>query len=289
MALPSSEDAGYNGDGRRASRLSPRMSSMRLLPKRHRIAVVELFGTIGGAVKSPAYERILSGIRRNRNIRALVLDVDSPGGAVPPSVYLHRSVARVAEEKPVVASIRGVGASGAYLISCAAQRIVAAPGAIVGSIGVISIRPVLQELLERLGVRVNVNKSGAFKDMGAFWRDATPEESDKMQALVDDFYDDFVSVVARARGMDEDTARGLATGEVFWAPKAREWGLVDEVGDLDRAIDLAAELSGAPRKPVFIRARRGLRGRVFGPLAESAVESAFEEIERRLWMGAFRL
>lgn len=261
---------------------------MALLPKRQKIAVVELFGTIGGSIKSPAFERIFSGIRQNRNVRALVLDIDSPGGAVPASDYLYRSVARIAEEKPVVASIRGVGASGAYLICCASQRIVATPAAIVGSIGVISIRPVLHQLLQRLGVTINVNKSGPLKDMGAFWRDATPEEMEKMQALIDQSFNDFVSIVAKARNMDEGRARSLATGEVFWASTAQEVGLVDELGDLDRAIDLAAELSGAPRRPVWVRRRRGFRERMLGPLAESLVESVTEEAERRLWMGAFR-
>ena len=183
-----------------------------MLLRRQKIAVVELFGTIGGSIKSPVMERVFSAVRMDKNTRALVLDIDSPGGAVTASDYLYRSVCKIADEKPVVANIRGVGASGAYMVSCAAHRIVATPGSIVGSIGVISIRPVLQELLERLGVRVNVSKSGPYKDMGAPWRDATPEESRKMQGLIDESYDTFVSVVASARKMDEEAVRGLATG-----------------------------------------------------------------------------
>ena len=261
---------------------------MALFSRRKKIAVVELFGTIGGSIKSPVYERIFSEIRRDRKYRALVLDVDSPGGAVPASDYLYRSVARIAEEKPVVASIRGVGASGAYLISCAAQKIVASPGSIVGSIGVISIRPVLQELFQRMGVSVAAHKSGDFKDMGAFWRSSTPEEDQKLQEFIDEPFNSFIAAVAKARKMDEDRVRGLATGEVFWAPKARDAGLIDELGDLDRAIDLAAELSGAPRRTVTIRPRRGMRERIFRPLAGSLVESLAEEMERRLWMASLR-
>jgi len=261
---------------------------MTILPRRQRIAVVELCGIIGGSVKSQVFERIFSSIQKDSKTRALVLDIDSPGGAVPASDYLYRTVAKVAREKPVVASIRGTGASGAYLISCAAHRIVAAPGSIVGSIGVISVRPVLRELLRRQGISIDVNKSGALKDMGAFWRDATPEEHEKLQALTDDSFDTFVSIVAMARRMDEERVRALATGEPFWAPKAKELGLVDELGDLDRAIDLAAELSAAPRRPVFVRPRRGIRERVFGTLAESLVEAAVEEVERRLWLGSFK-
>jgi protease-4 len=261
---------------------------MGLLPKRKRIAVVELHGTIGGSIKSPVYERIFSSIRKDRTTRALVLDIDSPGGGVPASDLLYRSVSKIAEEKQVVASIRGIGASGAYMMACAAHKIVANPGSLVGSIGVISIRPVLQELLGRLGVGVNVNKSGNLKDMGAFWRDATPEETRKMQALIDDSFDVFVDVVAKARRMEEARVREVATGEVYWAPKAQELGLVDELGDLDRAIDLAAELSGAPRRPVCVRRRRGIRERIFGPLAETMVESVVAQAERRLWMEYLR-
>ena len=261
---------------------------MGLFPKRQKIAVVEMHGTIGGAVKSPVYERILSRVQRDSKIRALVLDIDSPGGAVTTSDYLYRSVGKIAAQKPVVASIRGTGASGAYYIACAAHKIIAIPGAIVGSIGVISIRPVVEQLLDRIGVSINVNKSGAYKDMGAFWRQATSDEQQKMQTLIDDSFDTFVSIVAEARNLSDEQVREFATGEVFWAPRAKELGLIDELGDLDTAIDLAAKLSGAPRRPVFMRPRRGFRDRIFGAMAESLVDSVASEVERRLWMGSPR-
>ena len=256
---------------------------------RQRVAVVELHGVIGAGIRSQTYEPVFARVLQDRKVRALVLDIDSPGGAVAPSDYLYRSVTKVAERKSVVANIRGLGASGAYLIACAAHRIVAAHGSLVGSIGVISIRPVIEDLLNRLGVDVSVNKSGEFKDMGAFWRGATPEEERKVQDLIDDFYEMFVSIVVERRKLDEETARSsIATGEVFPATRARELDLIDEIGDLDRAIDLAVELSGAPRRPVRIRPRRSLRERLVGPMIESLVHTTAEEIERRLWMSALR-
>ena len=261
---------------------------MALFPRRQRIAVVELFGTIGGSVRSAVYERVFAGIRSDRRFRAMVVDIDSPGGSVAASDYLYRSVARVAEEKPVVAIIRGVGASGSYLIGCAAQRIIAIPGSLVGSIGVISITPVLEELLKRLGISVSVSKSGDFKDMGAFWRSATDEERRKMQSIINESHDEFVSIVAQERQMDKEAVRGIATGEVYRAPRALELGLVDELGDLDRAVDLAAELSGAPRRPVHVRPRRGMRERLIGPFAEALVQSTVTEVETRLWNGYMR-
>lgn len=254
-----------------------------------RIAVVEIFGTIGGAVKSPAMERLLTAARDDHRIRAVVLDVDSPGGSASASDYIYRSVKRVAQRKPVVAAIRGTGASGSYMIACGAGRIVASPGAIIGSIGVISVRPILEDLLERTGIKVNVNKSGEYKDMGALWREATPEEQKRMQALIDDIYSDFVAIVSEARGLDENAVRDLATGEIYLAERARELGLVDELGDLHRAIDIAAELSGAPPNPVFLRPRRNLRQLLFGSVAESFVQAVADQVEQRILQGRFRL
>ena len=252
-----------------------------------KIAVVEIHGAIGASVKSPEMERILNKVREDHSFRALVLDIDSGGGSASPSDYIYRAAKRIAGRKPVVASIRGVGASGGYMIACAAHRIVAAPGSIVGSIGVISVRPALEQLLERAGIGVNVNKSGKFKDLGAPWREMTPEENEKIQELIDDSYDSFVSIVSENRGLDKDRVKELATGEVYLAPRGLEEGLVDELGDLDRAIELAANAAGIAKRPVYLRPSRGLRARLLGPAAESLVESVADQIERRLSQGRY--
>lgn len=116
------------------------------------VGVVEISGIIGGGGRVPVYSRILEGLRREKRFKAVVVEIDSPGGTASGSEVLYHGLARVAREKPVVAYIRGTGASGAYYISCAAARIVALPSALVGSIGVIYLRPVLQELLQKLGI-----------------------------------------------------------------------------------------------------------------------------------------
>ena len=250
-----------------------------------KIAVVEIHGGIGGRNKSPEMEKLLRRVLEDQRVRAAVLDIDSPGGDAAASDYIYRSVKRLAQRKPVVANIRGVGASGGYMIACAAHRIVAAPGSVVGSIGVISIRPALQELLERAGIGVNVNKSGKFKDLGAPWRDMTSEEESKIQELIDDMFASFVSVVSESRGLEEERVRELATGEIYLAPRAVELGLVDEIGDLDRALDLAAKAGGVAKRVVYMRPQRGLRERLLGPMADSLVESVATQIERRLWQG----
>ena len=211
-----------------------------------RTAVVQIHGSIGGAVKSPDIERLMKQVLDDGRFCALVLDIDSGGGGASASDYIYRAVRRVADQKPVVANIRGIGASGGYMIACAAHAIVAAPGSIVGSIGVISVRPALQQLLEKAGIGVNVNKGGRFKDLGAPWRETTPEEEEKLQQLIDGTYDSFVDIVAERRGLDESIVREIATGEVYLSRRALEVGLVDEVGDLEHALDLASKAAVYP-------------------------------------------
>jgi protease-4 len=252
--------------------------------RRGQLVVVELFGIVGGVIRSAVYGRIFDDIRRNRSIKAVVVDIDSPGGSAIASEYLYYSLAKVAESKPVVAFIGGMGASGGYMLGCAAQRIVALPASMVGSIGVISLRPILQELFGRIGISFSVSKSAPLKDMGAFYRQPTPEEEARMQSLVDELYASFVAKVATARHMDAEQARTHATGEVFTGRRALGLGLVDELGDLEKAIEIAAGLAGipVPRRPNYIRPPRPLRARLLGGLGTSLVETIVEETERRL-------
>ncbi|MFQ5860567.1 MAG: signal peptide peptidase SppA, partial [Dehalococcoidia bacterium] len=257
--------------------------------QRGRIGVVEVFGVIGGTVRVPQYDHLLRRLGRSRRIKAVVVDIDSPGGSASASEYLYTSLARITAIKPVVAFIRGSGTSGAYYLACAASRVVALPSSLVGSIGVISLRPVIQELLQRLGIGITVHKSGPFKDMGAFWRSPTPEEEAKLQALVDEFYQSFVQVVARARGMEEERVREYATGELFTGRRAQELGLVDELGDLERAIDLAAELGKAPRRPMWVRPPRTFFERLGRRFAQEMTESLAQQVERSLLQGVFYL
>lgn len=253
-----------------------------------KIAVVEFFGMISGGLRSYEYVTLLGSLALNRRVRAVVVDIDSPGGMATASYHIYMALSKVAARKPVVAFVRGMGTSGAYLVSCAATRVVAMPNSLVGSIGVISMRPVLAELLNRLGVKITVTKSGRLKDMGAFYREHTPEEIAKQQELSDEFYEDFLAAVAQARGLENQAVRQLATGEAFTAKKARELGLVDELGDLDRAVDLAAELGRTPRRVVRLRPRRTLMQRIAGPLGNAAVETMIMEVEERFG-GALRL
>ena len=247
-----------------------------------RIAVVEVFGALGSAVRTAEFVRIFRALEENDRVRAVVVDIDSPGGSASASGYLHRALARVSARKPVVAFIRGMGASGGYLLSCAATKVVAIPGALVGSIGVISIRPLFYEFMRRYGIGVSITKSGRLKDMWYPFREPTEEEKQKEQALLDEFYEDFVSTVAKARNLDPERARTLATGEVFTASQAKEASLVDELGDLERAIEIAMELGKVPRRLAYVRPRRGLRTILFQRMASAFVEEIAAAVEQGL-------
>ena len=250
-----------------------------LLVNRPRVAVIQLYGTISSGVRMGNILRLVDAVRDSRRARAVVLDIDSPGGLATTSQHLYLTIAKLADRKPVVAFIRGTGASGAYMAACAATKVIALPTALVGSIGVVSIRPLVPQLLERLGIRFHVAKGGHLKDMGAFWREPTPEEEQKEEGLIDAYYQDFIDTVTKGRIMERRRVEKLATGEVFPAMQAKEAGLVDELGDLDTAIDAAASLGGVAPRYYNLRPRRPLLERVLAPQAASLGEALLLQAE----------
>ncbi len=260
---------------------------VRLFPKRAGIRVVEVRGVIGASLQASVYHELLDRLERDPKAGAVVLDIDSPGGAVGASEDLYLKTKRLSKKKPVVAFIRGSGTSGAYLLACAATRIIALPSAIVGSIGVISMRPEASGLLDRLGVGFSVSKSGPLKDMGAFYRPPTDDERAKLQSLIDELFEAFLKEVAESRKMDLDEARTYATGEVFTARRAAETKLIDETGDFEKALDTAAELGNVRRRVKYLRPPRTLRQRMLGQFATWSLEAALEGTEAanapKLW------
>ena len=234
---------------------------MPLFKRKTGIAVIEMHGVIGTAIKELEYSRLLENVRNNRKIGALVLDIDSPGGSATASDLLYENVRRVAQRKPVIAYVRGLGASGGYYIACGANAIIASRAALVGSIGVIYLRPVLQQLLGKVGVEFSVFKGGRLKDMSGFWRMPTDEEAAKMQSLISEMYDLFVSVVSDSRRMTDEQTRELATGEVYTARQAQQNGLIDIRGGFDDAVDMAMKVSGARRRIKHYRPKRSFMDR----------------------------
>ena len=233
--------------------------------KRAGIAVVDIHGAIGPKIKISAYERLFDSIALNKRYRALLLDIDSPGGTASGSEVLYYSLRRVAARKPVVAYVRGIGASGAYYMCCAASKVVALPSALVGSIGVIYLRPIMEQLLGKVGVEFSVFKEGRLKDMSGFWRSPTQEEEGKFQDLLTEIYEAFVLVVGRGRSMEYAKAKELATGELFTANHGLDLGLVDELGGFHQAIEAAEKLAEVPRlRPRWVAPKRPFSERLMG-------------------------
>ena len=249
-----------------------------------RIAILEISGAIGTQVRGPETVRAIKALGDDARVRAVVVEIDSPGGSAPVSDAIHRSLSKLSKRKPTVAFVMTAGLSGGYLIACAASKIVALPTSLIGSIGVIFMRPVVQELMEKVGVKMVMTHEGHLKGMFQPWREPTEEEQRKIEALTHQYYSWFVDAVARARGLDSDTVRGYATGEVFTATDAKERGLVDELGDLETALDIASEMGKAPRRLTYVRPRRPLLERLMargggGSLAKDLIG----ELEERLY------
>ncbi|MBD3348346.1 MAG: signal peptide peptidase SppA [Candidatus Eisenbacteria bacterium] len=183
-------------------------------------------------------------------VSSLVLRVDSPGGGVAASQEIYEYVRRMKETGlPVVVSMGAVAASGGYYVSCPADSIIANPGTLTGSIGVIMSFTNLQELFGKIGVDFERVKSGRYKDIGTWDREMTEEERRLLQETVDDIHAQFVETVAAGRGMEIARVESLADGRIFSGRQALEAGLVDGLGTLEEAIATAGRMAGIRGEP----------------------------------------
>ncbi|MGH7234982.1 MAG: signal peptide peptidase SppA [Nitrospiraceae bacterium] len=208
------------------------------------------------------------------SVKAIVLRIDSPGGGVVPSQEIHDAVMRVRnkQNKAVVASMGTVAASGGYYIAAATDRIIANPGTLTGSIGVIMELANLEGLLKKIGVENVVVKSGRHKDIGSPFRKMSDEDRRILQSVMDDVHTQFIEAVAEGRSLDVSDVQPLADGRIFTGRQAKEIKLVDELGDLDDAIRLAADLAGIEGEPKVVEPRKRfsvrelIESRLFGTL-----------------------
>ena len=220
-----------------------------------RVHVVDIDGVL---VESRSILEELKRYEDSNSVRAILLNIDSPGGGVAVSQEIYAEIKRLRQKKSktIVAYLGSTGASGAYYIACAADKIIANPGTIVGSIGVIAEWVNYADLLEWAKLRSIVLKTGEFKDTGSPTRPLTERERTYFQALIDDMYVQFVEAVADGRKMDVQEVRALADGRVFTGRDGRQRKLVDEIGNFQDAVDLTAKLAGISGKPKLIRASR---------------------------------
>ena len=214
-----------------------------------KVGVIEVFGVIAD---SKQIIEQLHDFRDNDSVKAIVLRIDSPGGGVGPSQEIHDEVKVVDALKPVVVSMGSVAASGGYYIAAPAREVLANPGTITGSIGVIMEFANFQELLEKIGLSSVVVKSGKHKDIGSPTREMTAADREILQELIDDVHSQFVTSVADGRGLDQEIVASIADGRIFSGRKAMELGLVDKMGNLEVAIKRAAELAGISGEPQVV-------------------------------------
>jgi protease-4 len=188
-------------------------------------------------------------------VKAIVLEINSPGGSVAAVQEIHGQVLRVRREsrKPVIALMGDVAASGGYYVAAACDRIVARPGTLTGSIGVIFGGANVEGLFGKLGLRWVSYKSGKHKDIGSPFRPETPEEKALLQGIINDAYRQFLEAVAEGRGRSVEAMRPLADGRIYTGSQARELGLVDETGTSEDALRLAKEMGGIVGKPRILR------------------------------------
>ncbi len=231
------------------------------------VGVLMVEGSINGS-----YEAIqsLKKFSENRNIKAVVVRIDSPGGGVVPTQEIYEEIEKLKKKKPVIASLGGMATSGGYYIASACDLIVANPGTLTGSIGVIIELANVEGLMGKLGLKGYNIKSGPHKDIGSPLRPLSPEGKAILQSVVDSVHGQFIRAVAKGRALDESKVRELADGAIFSGEQAREKGLVDSLGNLEDAIKLASSRAGIEGEPqVFYdwaRERRWWEGLLFSIL-----------------------
>ena len=218
-----------------------------------KVAIIDITGVISRT------ETIIDQIHQYRDdqaIKAIVLRINSPGGSVAPVQEIYSELKKL--EKPIVASMGSTAASGGYYIAAIADEILANPGTLTGSIGVIMQFTKLKGLYEKIGLEQQVVKSGKFKDTGSPVRDMTDEERELLQATLDDVHDQFIDAVfeGRQEHLTREEIVALADGRIFSGQQALEHKLVDQLGNLPDAIDRAGELGGISGKPKVVRTKR---------------------------------
>jgi len=239
-----------------------------------KIAIIEVRGVI--LDPQPVVEKLVK-LRKNEKVKAIVLRIDSPGGGVGPAQEIFAEVRKTQKEKKVLVSMGSVAASGGYYIACAADKILANPGSITGSIGVIVESLNVEELLRKLGLRSMVVKSGKHKDLGSPMRAMTEEEKKLLQSVLDSVHEQFIRAVAEGRNLPVEKVRELADGRIFSGEQARELGLVDELGNLEDTLALAATLAGIRGEPEIMYPEKK-RFSLFDLLLQESVSRIVESL-----------
>jgi protease-4 len=248
-----------------------------------------ILGLLKGVTSPARVKEELEKAAKDRRIKAVVIKINSPGGTVAASdVILHDLLAFKAERGvPVVVCLQGLATSGGYYVAQAGDTIIAYPTCITGSIGVLAMKLNLRGLMDKVGVDEDMVKSGRWKDFWSPFRPASPKEKEMMQQVIDQFYRGFVDVVATGRNLSLKEARQAADGRIFTADQARDLKLVDQLGYLDDALDLAKTKAGLPKEARVVRYHRpgSYKPTIYSRLPDLDLEMAGPQFLYIWWAG----
>ncbi len=248
------------------------------VPLGEKVALVKVTGVI---LDSASVIEELKEYAKDSSVKAIVLRVDSPGGAVAPSQEIHEEIIKVKQNKKVIVSMGTVAASGGYYISAPADKIVANAGTLTGSIGVIMELPNFEGLMKKIGVETQIVKSGRHKDMASVFRSLTPEEKQILQTVLDDVHNQFIKAVSEGRGIKFEEIKNIADGRIFTGRMAKDIGLVDELGNLQDAIMLAGKLTGIKGEPKVVTKKEefSIYNLIKGQLPDKLIGNVFSGIQ----------
>jgi protease-4 len=245
-----------------------------------RVAIIDVQGVI---VDSEDIVRQLNKYEDDGSVKALILRIDTPGGGVAASQEIYDGILKFKESgKAVIVSMGAIAASGGYYIACAADTIMANPGTLTGSIGVIFSFPTFEKLMETVGIELEVFKAGELKDVGNYSREVTPEEREMLQAAIDDTYDQFINVIAETREMEIEHVREMSDGSIYTGRQALELGLIDELGTYEDAISLAGEIADLGDDPRVVKEHVRER-RFWWEYAQRLLGWGEKALSQRLW------
>jgi len=216
---------------------------------RGNVGIVEISGVIATSKKTI---KAIKEFRDDDSIKAIVIRINSPGGGIGPSQEIYTEIMRTRSKKPIIASLGSVAASGGYYIASATQKIIANPGTITGSIGVIVEYTNVQEILKKVGLSAVVIKSGKFKDIGSPVRDITNDEKEFLQNFVNELHMQFVNHAAQGRGVETEVISKLADGRIYTGQKALDLNLIDQLGNFEDSIQLAGKIAGIEGEAVAV-------------------------------------
>ena len=240
------------------------------LPFQEKIGVIPINGDITTSLDITSQ---LVTFKKDENIRAIILRINSPGGSVGPTQEIHREIQKLARTKKVISPLwAALAASGGYYIATAADKIVANPGTITGSIGVFMQFFQVEDLLGKIGVGLEVLKSGEFKDVGSPHRKMTARDRELIDELIQDIQTQFVTEVAKGRNLSREEVNKIADGRIFTGSRAKELGLVDSLGNFQDAVELAKKMAGIKGDAILVYPKKK-RARLLDLLIDTASRS----------------